>query len=312
MHRAHGQAQQYARALPAAETRPPFLIVTDVGRSLDLYSEFTRSGASYVPFPDPRSHRISLDKLDRDDIRGRLRAIWTDPLSLDPSRRSARVTKAIARDLAELAEALEKAGYGPDSVAAFLMRCLFTMFAEDVGLLPKRSFTGLLEESRKRPEVFMHLVPGLWKTMNHGGFSPEIRADLLRFNGGLFSEQRALPLDKAQIDLLLDASKADWRDVEPVSLARCWSEPSTRSNATSSALTIRRAITSSGWSCRRSSNRCARNGPPCKLPRSLTTGKGNVPPPSRKSPGFSSACPASGFLIPPAAPATSSMSLSNT
>ena len=60
MLRAHSQAQNYARALPASEGRPPFLIVVDVGHRIELYSEFSRSGGSYVPFPDPRSHRIAL------------------------------------------------------------------------------------------------------------------------------------------------------------------------------------------------------------------------------------------------------------
>ena len=215
MLRAHGQAQQYARALPATEGRPPFLVVTDVGRHIELYSEFTRSGAAYVPFPDPRSHRIGLEDLTQPAIQAKLRAVWTDPLSLDPSLKSARVTKAIANDLAKLAEGLEKKGYDPDTVAAFLMRCLFTMFAEDVGLLPERSFTGLLDECRKHPEYFPRLIPGLWKIMNRGGFSPEIRGDLLRFNGGIFAEQQALPLDRDGIDLLRRASEADWRDVEP-------------------------------------------------------------------------------------------------
>ena len=215
MLRAHGQAQQYARALPATEGRPPFLVITDVGRSIELYSEFTRSGATYVPFPDPRSHRIRLEDLTQPDAQAKLRAVWTDPLSLDPSLKSARVTKAIANDLAKLAEGLEKKGYDPDTVAAFLMRCLFTMFAEDVGLLPERSFTGLLDECRKHPEYFPRLIPGLWKIMNRGGFSPEIRGDLLRFNGGIFAEQQALPLDRDGIDLLRRASEADWRDVEP-------------------------------------------------------------------------------------------------
>ncbi len=40
---AHGQAVSYARALPADEGRPPFVIVTDVGRTIELYSEFSRS-----------------------------------------------------------------------------------------------------------------------------------------------------------------------------------------------------------------------------------------------------------------------------
>ncbi|MDY7091568.1 MAG: type IIL restriction-modification enzyme MmeI [Acidobacteriota bacterium] len=215
MLRAHGQAQQYARALHSDEGRPPFLVVTDVGRSLELYSEFSRSGATYVPFPDPRSYRVGLEDLAREEVREQLRAVWLDPMSLDPSRRSARVTKAIATNLAKLASSLEKAGHGPDLVAAFLMRCLFTMFAEDVGLLPARSFTHLLEETRHDPDLFPRLVPGLWRAMNEGGFSAEIRSDVLRFNGGLFAEQTAVPLDREQVDLLLEAARADWRDVEP-------------------------------------------------------------------------------------------------
>ena len=81
MLRARGQAEQYARALPATEGRPPFLIVVDVGHSIELYSEFTRSGATYMPFPDPRSHRIALDDLRKPEICGkRLRPIWIEPL----------------------------------------------------------------------------------------------------------------------------------------------------------------------------------------------------------------------------------------
>ena len=119
------------------EGRPPFLVVFDVGRRIDLYSDFTRSGATYVPFPDPRSHRIALADLRRPDIRERLRAVWTEPLSLDPAQAAARVTREIAARLAELAKSLERAGHPAQPVAQFLMRCLFTMFAEDVGLLPR-------------------------------------------------------------------------------------------------------------------------------------------------------------------------------
>lgn len=215
MTRAHGQAQQYARALPAEEGRPPFIMLVDVGRSIELHSEFTRSGASYVPYPDPRSYRISLAALRNETVRNMLRAVWLDPLSLDPARRSAQVTREIAIRLASLAKSLESKGQLPDSVAAFLMRCLFSMFAEDVGLLPNRAFTTLLEETRQDTTLFTRLVPGLWQSMNRGGFSAEIRADVLRFNGGLFSDPSVLPLDKEQIDQLIEAAKADWRHVEP-------------------------------------------------------------------------------------------------
>jgi hypothetical protein len=215
MLRAYHQAEAYARALPAAEGRPPFLIVVDVGRSIELYSEFSRSGGTWVPFPDPRSHRIRLADLTRDEIRARLRLVFTDPAELDPARRSARVTREIAARLAELARSLEGTGYDAQVVAGFLMRCLFTMFAEDVGLLPKEGFARLLDECRADPRQFVPLVRGLWKTMNTGGYSPELRSDVLRFNGGLFADDRALELDRRQIDLLLLAARADWRDVEP-------------------------------------------------------------------------------------------------
>ena len=36
-----------------------------------------------------------------------------------------------------------------EDVAVFLMRCLFTMFAEDVQLLPGNSFTKLLQDYRQ-------------------------------------------------------------------------------------------------------------------------------------------------------------------
>ena len=40
------------------------------------------------------------------------------------------MTREVAAHIAELAQELEEAGHGSEIVAAFLMRCLFTMFAE--------------------------------------------------------------------------------------------------------------------------------------------------------------------------------------
>lgn len=213
--RARSQAEAYARALPASEGRPPFLVVVDVGRRIELYSEFSRSGGTYVPFPDPSSHRIALQDLRRDEIRERLRRVWLDPMSLDPSRESARVTRDIAHRLARLARSLEQAGHAPEQVAQFLMRCLFTMFAEDVHLLPDNAFRELLHRYREQPDVAMRMLAQLWRDMDAGGFSAVLAHDVLRFNGKLFKDPDTLPLDRDQIDLLVEAAKADWRHVEP-------------------------------------------------------------------------------------------------
>ncbi len=215
MRAARGQAEQYVRALPLSEENPPFLIVVDVGHSFELYSDFSRAGRTYLPFPDARAHRISLDDLKREEIRERLRLIWIDPLTLDPSSRTARVTRQMAERLADLAHSLEQSGHSPERVANFLMRAIFTMFAEDVKLLPPNKWTELLESLHGEVGKFPAMVSSLWETMNSGGFSPIMREKLLRFNGGLFESDEALPITERQLDLLIAASKSDWGDVEP-------------------------------------------------------------------------------------------------
>ena len=216
MQGARGQAERYVRALHAAEGNPPFVVVVDVGHSFELYADFSRAGKTYVPFPDARTHRIQLEDLEREEVRERLRLVWTEPLALDPSRRSARVTRGVAEQLAVLARSLEERGFAAERVANFLMRAIFTMFAEDVRLIPEGSFTEALAlVKREGAGIFPQMVGSLWATMNTGGFSPVIRREVIQFNGGLFEESEALPLDETQLDLLIAASRADWKDVEP-------------------------------------------------------------------------------------------------
>ncbi|MDQ2077361.1 DNA methyltransferase [Marinimicrobium sp. ABcell2] len=211
---AQNQADQYVRALPGNEGRPPFIVVTDVGRSLELYSEFTRSGGTYVPYPDPSCHRIRLEELREPEIQYRLRQLWLDPDKLDTSKYAARVTQAVSAQLAELAKSLE-GDYAVERVAHFLKRCLFTMFAEDVELLDKGSFTQLLERLQASPQHFPDAMRSLWETMNTGGYEGQLMQRIQCFNGGLFKDIDPIPLNADQIGLLINAAKADWRYVEP-------------------------------------------------------------------------------------------------
>lgn len=217
--RARSQGEAYARALPVAEGRPPFVLVVDVGTVIEVYAEFSRSGGTYIPFPDPRSHRIALADLVRPDILKRLRQIWTDPDSLNPARISAQVTREVSERLAQLARSLEQGGHAPQQVAAYLTRCLFCMFAEDVALLPQGSFLGLLQTHRQDPVALQHMLRILWADMDVGGFSAALAKPVLKFNGTLFKGAGAngysLLLTTAQIDLLILAAQANWREVEP-------------------------------------------------------------------------------------------------
>ncbi len=83
----------------------------EVERWERLFADFTRSGKTYVAFPDALTHRIRLEDLADAAVRDRLRLVWTDPLELDPSRRSAKVTREVAARLAELAKSLERSGH---------------------------------------------------------------------------------------------------------------------------------------------------------------------------------------------------------
>ncbi|MGO7636717.1 class I SAM-dependent DNA methyltransferase [Rhizobium leguminosarum] len=215
MMNARQQAENYVRLLPASHEPPPFVLVCDVGHAIEVYANFRRDGKAYDQFPDRRSFRIYLEDLRDEKIRERLKAIWTDPLSLDPSRYAAKVTREIATRIAKVSKALEQQGHATEEVAMFLMRMLFTMFAEDVELLPKDCFKELLKDCSAKPEIFPGMMEDLWRAMDGGGFTATIRAKVKRFNGEFFYNRRALKLGREEIGELAAAAAYDWKDVEP-------------------------------------------------------------------------------------------------
>jgi len=218
---ARRQAEDYARALPVDHGYPPFLLIVDVGNVIEVYADFSGLGKNYDHFPDRHNYRLSMDDLLDDVVQEQLTAIWTDPQSLNPTRKSAEVTRDIAARLAVIAKRLEKK-YAPVDIAEFLMRCLFTMFAEDVGsdneaerLIPNRGFETLLRQMIETPQHFAPALESLWRVMNTGGYESRLNATIKRFNGGLFGNVRALPLDQDDIIELHNAAQRGWGEVEP-------------------------------------------------------------------------------------------------
>ena len=215
MLRARNQADGYARAVARTDGWPPFLIIVDVGHVIEVYADFSGQGQGYTQFPDGTRYRLSLDDLRDDAVRARLHAIWTDPHSLDPAKVAARVTREVAGHLAALGRSFEGQGHQPEDVARFLMRCLFTMFAEDVDLIPHGSFTALLHKLRGTPDMADTVLAGLFRAMDKGEKSETLLIKLKQFNGFLFKDATALPLNALQLGLLIEAASHDWREVEP-------------------------------------------------------------------------------------------------
>ena len=215
MKKAFHQAENYVRTLPADEGRPPFIVVVDVGRSIQLYSEFSCSGGLYQHYPNTGNFTVTLADIAKTEIQQRLQTLWLEPHALDESKYAAEVTREVSATLAVLAKSLEQTGFEVERTAHFIKRCLFTMFSEDVDLIPEGSFTELLEDLKNTPEHFVDSMTSLWSAMNTGGFEGQLRTKLRRFNGGLFTDIDPIPLNTDQIQLLIDAAKSDWRYVEP-------------------------------------------------------------------------------------------------
>ena len=212
---ARRQAEDYAKALPTADGWPPFILVCDVGHCIEVYSDFTGQGKNYAQFPDRQSYRIYMEDLRDDKMRERLRHIWDDPHKLNPALQSSKVTREISARLAAVSKRLEGDSHDPEDVALFLMRCLFTMFAEDVKLLPEDCFKNWLDRARTNPDKFAHELAQLWQAMDSGGYATIAEAKVKRFNGSFFKNASVIPLRREEIGELLAAAKADWREVDP-------------------------------------------------------------------------------------------------
>jgi len=216
MQNAKNQARSYVRDLPDDHNSPPFLLVCDVGRAIEVYADFSGQGRHYKPYPDIANYRVFLHELSRSDVRDRFKAIWNTPKSLDISERRAKATQEVAVQLAAISKKLEER-YPTEEVAMFLMRCLFCMFAEDMGLLPSDSFQNLLSEYVEFPSGLAAALSELWTAMDTPGdtWAISIRSNVQHFNGSFFKDRRALMLDREDIGTLLRAAKAEWKDVEP-------------------------------------------------------------------------------------------------
>lgn len=194
------QVQQYGLALE----NPPLLVVCDLNR-FRLVTNWTNS-ISQV-------HEIGLEDLRDAAIRQKLKWAMSDPERLRPGKTRQLLTEEAAAEFARLAQRLRERRHAPENVAHFINRLVFCMFAEDVGLLPNRMFSRMLEHTRHEPGEFQSLASNLFAAMKDGGRIGFERVEW--FNGGLFDDDRALPLEKPEIELTLRAAALDWAEIDP-------------------------------------------------------------------------------------------------
>ncbi len=197
---AFAQLQQYALALE----NPPLLIVCDLDR-FRIHTNWTNSVSEVYEF--------SLDDLRDANVRQKLKWVFSDPERLKPGKTRHALTEEAAAEFAKLAQRLRDRGHVAETVAHFINRLVFCMFAEDVDLLPNKMFKRMLEHAATRPNEFQSLASDLFGAMRSGG---RIGFEQVAwFNGGLFNNHDALPLEKDDIALTLVAANLDWAEIDP-------------------------------------------------------------------------------------------------
>ena len=185
---AFNQLRQYALALE----NPPLLIVSDMVR-FRIATNWTNSVSE--------RHEFVLEDLADAAVRDMLKWAMSAPERLRPGESRQGLTTRTAETFAVLAHSLREKGQDPQVVAHFVNRLVFCMFAEDVGLLPDNMFTRMLDQARDRPEEFELLARDLFGAMSTGG---RVGFEKVAwFNGGLFEDDRALPMDKAETETAL-------------------------------------------------------------------------------------------------------------
>jgi hypothetical protein len=156
---------------------------------------------------------LTLDDLLLPEKLAILRAAFQNPLSLKAEQTTEEVTEGAAQEFAQIAILLYRYGYDPQAVAHFLIRILFCLYSEDVGLLPGKVFTRMLQNSRTNAKAFSAQLQQLFQAMSVGGW---FGADEIKhFDGHLFDDAQVLDLDSDSLDILWRVSSLDWSQIKP-------------------------------------------------------------------------------------------------
>jgi hypothetical protein len=197
---AFSQLQQYAGALG----NPPLLVVSDMLR-FRVHTNWTNTVTQV--------DEIVLDQLIDPGKRHVLKYVLSDPEKLKPGLTRQALTEQAAQRFAGLARRLGERGHDAQRVAHFVNRLVFAMFAEDVNLLPNKMFERMLEAAQANPASFQNMARMLFAAMRSGGFVGFEQVEW--FNGGLFNDDEALPLEKDDIAEVLAAARLDWAEIDP-------------------------------------------------------------------------------------------------
>ena len=183
---------------------PPLLIVSSF-KTIRIRTNF--------PGMETVLHEIPVADLDQPDYLVKLKNVFFDPNQFRPNRSLEDVTRETADIFGKIVADMEARGHDPGILARYLNQIIFCLYAEDAGLLPGNLFTRIVGQHFKDPVLFNQAVTGLFTRMASGGlFGAD---EIPYFNGDLFNDVDPVELSSTALFLLEQASKKNWRNIEP-------------------------------------------------------------------------------------------------
>lgn len=146
----------------------------------------------------------------------RYRAVEENPVDVQATGKLARLYDALIRHNPEW-----KNPSHTHIMNQFMMRLIFCLFSEDVGIFPKDQFTRLvLDYGGKEGEALHKVLQAGFEAMNlpkeERSHLPDWTAPLEYVNGGLFAGDISVPaFDVTSFRYLKDACQLDWKDINP-------------------------------------------------------------------------------------------------
>lgn len=128
------------------------------------------------------------------------------------------LTTEAAGVVGDVYQSLVDRGAAPsDEIIRFTLQSVWTMFAEDLGLLHGSPYQTTIEQLRKRPEDSAAKLGFLFRVLNQKGNHNRkgLYAGTRYVNGQLFEDPAEIELTKTELDALATAAQYDWSKVEP-------------------------------------------------------------------------------------------------
>jgi hypothetical protein len=127
------------------------------------------------------------------------------------------VTRETAAKVSAIFNRLVQRGVERGTAQQFILQAVMAMFAEDIALLPRHSFTSAIQDVVDGAGSAYDLLFGLFREMNVPGITPGGRFEgTPYFNGGLYATITPFVLTIEEVADLALASKEDWSQVRPV------------------------------------------------------------------------------------------------